>query len=147
MTRAGGRSRSTKGDLTRPELDTVRPPMRCIAMLPWGVVLCAWLGCRPSPTTASAADLVPQPGEVEAPAVGTSSDDRGGGATEAGCASWGGRLWEGRAAGCLYEVSGCCYDTPAQACAAAGCEEDGCRVMEVIPAQIRCDEVTGTARS
>ena len=49
----------------------------------------------------------------------------------------GGEVWDGKHEGCLYEVAGCCYDSPEAACAAAGCEED-CQILESAPAQIAC---------
>jgi hypothetical protein len=49
-----------------------------------------------------------------------------------------GRVWEGRLGSCLYEHGGCCYDTPAAACSAAGCPEERCRILESSPAQLYC---------
>lgn len=55
------------------------------------------------------------------------------------CAS-GGRKWDGKPEGCPYEVARCCYDSPAQACAAAKCPESRCQILESYPAQIACRE-------
>lgn len=49
-----------------------------------------------------------------------------------------GRLWDGKPEGCSYEHGGCCYGSPATACAAAGCAEAECEVLESYPAQISC---------
>src|SRR5690606_259705 len=59
---------------------------------------------------------------------------------EPGSCADGGRLWDGKPDDCTYEHGGCCYDAPAQACAAAGCAEGQCVVLESHPAQIRCAE-------
>lgn len=53
------------------------------------------------------------------------------------CAT-GGRLWDGKPVDCSYEHAGCCYGSAAAACAAAGCGEGQCQVLESYPAQIRC---------
>lgn len=50
----------------------------------------------------------------------------------------GGRLWSGTMGDCSYEHAGCCYDSAATACAAAGCDADRCNVLESYPAQIVC---------
>lgn len=50
-----------------------------------------------------------------------------------------GRLWDGKPQACSYEHAGCCYGSAATACAAAGCAEQQCRVLESYPAQIRCE--------
>lgn len=50
----------------------------------------------------------------------------------------GGRLWDGKPVDCSYEHAGCCYDSATSACAAAGCAEGQCMVLESYPAQIRC---------
>lgn len=50
----------------------------------------------------------------------------------------GGRLWDGKPVDCSYEHAGCCYESAARACAAAGCGEGQCQVLESYPAQIRC---------
>lgn len=54
--------------------------------------------------------------------------------------SEGGRLWDGKPVDCSYEHAGCCYDSAATACAAAGCAEGKCNVLESYPAQIVCIE-------
>ncbi|MCX4246367.1 hypothetical protein [Paraliomyxa miuraensis] len=51
----------------------------------------------------------------------------------------GGRLWDGKPVDCSYEHGGCCYDSPANACKAAGCAEGRCAVLESYPAQVRCE--------
>ena len=58
--------------------------------------------------------------------------------TPGSCAE-GGRLWDGKPENCSYEHGGCCYDSPRAACAAAGCPEDRCLILESYPAQIRCE--------
>lgn len=55
-----------------------------------------------------------------------------------GACAEGGRLWDGKPVDCSYEHAGCCYGSAAQACAAAGCDEGQCHVLESYPAQIRC---------
>jgi hypothetical protein len=60
-------------------------------------------------------------------------------AEPAPCAD-GGRLWDGKPEDCSYEHGGCCYDSAASACAAAGCAADRCNVMESYPAQIACGD-------
>ncbi|MCH9686706.1 MAG: hypothetical protein K0V04_35060 [Deltaproteobacteria bacterium] len=55
-----------------------------------------------------------------------------------GCAE-GGSPWSGKAVGCSYEHGGCCYESAAHACAAAGCPGAHCIVLESYPAQISCD--------
>lgn len=59
---------------------------------------------------------------------------------EPGTCAEGGRLWDGKLGDCSYEHGGCCYDSAASACAAAGCASDRCNVMESYPAQIACSE-------
>lgn len=59
---------------------------------------------------------------------------------EPGTCAEGGRLWDGKPGDCSYEHGGCCYDSAAAACAAAGCAADRCNVMESYPAQIACSE-------
>lgn len=49
----------------------------------------------------------------------------------------GGRSWDGDAE-CLYEFAGCCYDGPAQACAAASCPIEQCQIIEMHPAAVHC---------
>ena len=55
-----------------------------------------------------------------------------------GTCAEGGRLWDGKPVDCSYEHAGCCYDSAGAACAAAGCGEGQCQVLESYPAQIRC---------
>jgi hypothetical protein len=50
-----------------------------------------------------------------------------------------GRLWDGKPQDCSYEHAGCCYGSATTACAAAGCAEGKCQVLESYPAQIRCE--------
>ena len=50
----------------------------------------------------------------------------------------GGRLWDGKLEDCSYEHGGCCYESAADACAAAGCPVGRCNVLESYPAQISC---------
>lgn len=54
------------------------------------------------------------------------------------CAT-GGRLWDGKPVDCSYEHAGCCYDSAADACAAASCAAEQCSVLESYPAQIVCE--------
>jgi len=58
--------------------------------------------------------------------------------SEPGACRAGGAPWAGLREGCLYEVAGCCYGTPEDACAAAACEAQVCQVIETVPAQIVC---------
>jgi hypothetical protein len=53
------------------------------------------------------------------------------------CAA-GGRLWDGKPEDCSYEHGGCCYESAAVACQAAGCAAADCDVLESYPAQIHC---------
>lgn len=57
---------------------------------------------------------------------------------EPGPCAEGGRLWDGTPQDCSYEHGGCCYDTAAAACSAAGCPAERCNVLESYPAQISC---------
>ena len=50
----------------------------------------------------------------------------------------GGRLWDGKQENCSYEHGGCCYESAADACAAADCAVERCNVLESYPAQIAC---------
>ncbi|MCR9164826.1 MAG: hypothetical protein ACE37F_15105 [Nannocystaceae bacterium] len=59
-------------------------------------------------------------------------------AADAGGCKAGGTAWDGKHEGCLYEVAGCCYGDAAAACAAAGCDGDGCQILESAPAQVAC---------
>lgn len=52
----------------------------------------------------------------------------------------GGRLWNGKPEDCSYEHGGCCYDSAADACAAAECPTERCNVLESYPAQIACQD-------
>jgi hypothetical protein len=80
----------------------------------------------PGPSPAPGDDDIPPPDtEPPPPAPGP-------------CAT-GGRLWDGKPVDCSYEHAGCCYGTAAAACAAAGCDEGQCQVLESYPAQIRCE--------
>lgn len=49
-----------------------------------------------------------------------------------------GRPWDGKPVDCSYEHDGCCYDSAASACEAAGCPAEQCVVLESYPAQITC---------
>ena len=49
-----------------------------------------------------------------------------------------GSPWDGNPTGCTYEHGGCCYPDPASLCAAAGCSDDDCRILESRPAQAAC---------
>lgn len=49
-----------------------------------------------------------------------------------------GEPWDGRQDTCLYEHHGCCYPDPASLCAAAGCTDDNCSILESHPAQAAC---------
>lgn len=42
--------------------------------------------------------------------------------------------------GCDYQVFDACFDTAQAACEAAGCELEGCAILESYPAQVRCSE-------
>ena len=78
------------------------------------------------------------------PGITPSGEAESGGVTDAspepapaGCKA-GGTPWDGKHAGCLYEVAGCCYGDAQAACQASGCEGTGCQVLESAPAQIVC---------
>lgn len=51
----------------------------------------------------------------------------------------GGAPDDGDAEGCNFRVTGCCYETAEQACAAAGCAMSSCSILESYPAQVRCE--------
>lgn len=100
-------------------------------------VLATWIsgsGCR-GDKQASTPDTEP-PRATPDDAVTDGPEDAAA-SPKPGCAE-GGRPWDGKLEGCLYEVEGCCYDTPAAACAAASCAEDRCQILESAPAQVAC---------
>jgi hypothetical protein len=81
----------------------------------------------PAPAPAPTDDELPSPTTEPPPAKpGPCAED--------------GRLWDGKPQDCSYEHGGCCYGSPATACAAAGCSEAQCQVLESYPAQIMCVE-------
>jgi hypothetical protein len=107
---------------------------RCRLATTLVVVLCS---CRTESGGASAPDPAEETGargsherEPGDSGIGTRDDPPDCGAK--------GRVWEGKLAGCLYEHGGCCYDTPAAACEAAGCTHETCRILESSPAQLYC---------
>jgi hypothetical protein len=86
------------------------------------------IGCRPSSAEIQAPDGTGAAGDAPEPDPGAPPTCEGG------------RTWNGHLDGCMYEHDGCCYDSPHALCAAAGCEAAQCRILEVRPAQARCDE-------
>ncbi len=119
----------------------------------WGVALgialaIGWVGaCKPKSTTApdSGNATDGQAVQAETP-VGAATEDAPDGdpptdvpANEAPKCTKAGTPWDGsRSAGCTYEHAGCCYPDPASLCAAAGCPDDTCRIIESRPAQATC---------
>ena len=98
--------------------------------------------------TASCKQTAPKGGQSESPRTPATAAAQGEGKSdEAGeegraedppdCAA-GGAVWDGKLS-CLYEVGGCCYDNPAQACAAGGCDTERCQVVESAPAGVYCE--------
>lgn len=94
-------------------------------ILPFVLLLAACGAAEPAPA-AQASDDQPaaQTGNGEPAAAGD-------------CAA-GGVPDDGDAEGCNFRVSSCCYSVAAHACAAAGCAEDRCTIMESYPAQVAC---------
>jgi hypothetical protein len=110
--------------------------MRSVCLL----VVLALGACKAERSPGASSGSV-EPGRVSPGAdasAATDSDDAQGAPPDCGTI---GRLWDGKHEGCLYEVGGCCYDTPEAACTAAGCGGTDCRVLESAPAQIFCDGV------
>ena len=52
--------------------------------------------------------------------------------------SWGGWRWKGKRDDCFFVHANRCYDKQADACRAAGCSQDRCRISGGGPAQISC---------
>lgn|GEM_PF-6150417 len=115
--------------------------MRLCSTLALVVLLAPSVGCRskPAPVPPQAPPLRfdddpdpegAEPGNAESPELVPQTD-------ASGCKP-SGTPWDGKHAGCLYEVDGCCYPDAPSACAAAGCEGGGCQVLESAPAQITC---------
>jgi hypothetical protein len=104
--------------------------LRCL-----GVLALSLASCRADSGTASA------PGHTEETSSGDAQKSQsalpGDRSDTPECGAQG-RVWEGRLDGCLYEHAGCCYDTPAAACEAAGCSQESCRILESSPAQLYC---------
>jgi hypothetical protein len=94
------------------------------------VLLLATVACKKGGATTSPDDPVASPpaGETPDEPADPNAPPK---CTEAG------RVWDGHHEGCLYEVGGCCYDGPEDACEAAGCAKD-CQILESSPAQIAC---------
>ena len=104
--------------------------MMMVRRLALGLVVLAMVGCKKPGATTNPDDPVASP-PVEEPEPEPADPNAPPKCTEKG------RVWDGHHDGCLYEVAGCCYDTPEDACAAAGCADD-CQVLESAPAQIAC---------
>lgn len=103
-------------------------------------VLLASTACRSKPAPVPPAtgplefdDDVDGPPEAPSDDPSTSTPS-----VQAGGCKAGGTTWNGKHEGCLYEVAGCCYPDAAAACTAAGCESDGCQILESAPAQVVC---------
>lgn len=119
----------------------VLPSMR-FAMA-FGLALAPSLGCKPKTATSSPDTTAPVTTGGNDPTSsgsdGTSPD--GTAATDPDappkCAEQG-EPWDGRQDTCLYEHHGCCYPDPASLCAAAGCTDDNCSILESRPAQAAC---------
>jgi hypothetical protein len=52
--------------------------------------------------------------------------------------SWGGWRWKGKRDDCFFVVKNKCFDNQAEACAAAGCDEDRCKLTGGGPAKVSC---------
>ena len=97
-------------------------------ILPFVLLLAACGAAEPAPAT--------QTGNDE-PAAPTDTAQTGNEPAAGDCAA-GGVPDDGDAQGCDFRVAGCCYSLAAHACAAAGCTEDRCTIMESYPAQVAC---------
>ncbi len=54
--------------------------------------------------------------------------------------SWGGWRWKGKRDDCFFVHANRCFDNQADACRAAGCSEDRCRITGGGPAQVSCSK-------
>jgi len=101
-------------------------------------------GCKPKTSTTSppASEPAPATGNEPPSTVPADAPTEGKPAaspTEAPKCAAQGEAWDGRPGTCLYEHHGCCYPDPASLCAAAGCSDDNCNIVESRPAQAACD--------
>ncbi|MEM6993454.1 MAG: hypothetical protein AAF721_23270 [Myxococcota bacterium] len=107
-----------------------------------GLVVLAAAACKPKQTgEGTTAPLAPSDPTTPAPsAEGTPAETDSAGASTPKKPTCGdkGTSWDGSHAGCTYEHAGCCYPDPASLCAAAGCADDDCRILESRPAQAAC---------
>ena len=117
--------------------------MRLTVGLALGSALALTAGCKPKTATTSPEPV--EPGASNDPTSPDSADGSADGSPAAtdpdappDCADQG-EPWDGRQDTCLYEHHGCCYPDPASLCAAAGCTNDNCRILESHPAQAKCD--------
>lgn len=95
------------------------------------VLVLAVVGCKKGGSTTTPEDPVTSPEPTSVEPAQREDPNAPPKCTEKG------RVWDGHHEGCLYEVRGCCYDAPQDACEAAGCPED-CQILESAPAQIAC---------
>lgn len=111
-------------------------------MLPRSLVLLAALGLATGcPRQTKPQPASPPPGETETPPDLPPEEppqEPSVPPLEPGPCAEGGRLWDGKPEDCSYEHGGCCYDSAADACAAADCSADRCNILESYPAQISC---------
>lgn len=119
--------------MTHPSTPCARPGLATPVLL----LISLATGCARSAATSSSPAqepaAAPAPADEELPPSTSELPP----AKPGPCAE-GGRLWDGKPQDCSYEHGGCCYGSPATACAAAGCSEDQCQVLESYPAQIMC---------
>ena len=112
-------------------------------MMPTRVVLSMLATLMIACGSAEPAPEMPEP--EPAPDTPVSSDDGSGTVTDTadpiapGPCAEGGVPDDGDAEGCEFRVNACCYASPDQACAAAGCAMSSCQILESYPAQVRCE--------
>ncbi len=118
--------------------DPVRSDLVSMRVVVAAVALWMSPGCRskPAPVPPPTGPLTFDDDPGTAP-PGTGEPGGPSRSTTAGCKT-GGVPWDGKHAGCLYEVAGCCYADAQAACQAAGCNGFECQVLESAPAQIVC---------
>ena len=98
--------------------------MRLAAL--WLVLVCACGGSNQGAGSEPTADPDDQP-EAKQPESPTAEGK-----------SWGGWRWKGKRDDCFFVVKNKCFDNQADACAAAGCDEDRCKLTGGGPAKVSC---------
>jgi hypothetical protein len=95
--------------------------MRLAAL--WLLLVCACGGSNPGEGSEPADDQ-----EEVKPAERPSAEGK----------QWGGWRWKGKRDDCFFVVKNKCFDNQAEACAAAGCDEDRCKLTGGGPAKVSC---------